>query len=148
MGQVFSAVQGYIQVMWVTFTGPPRPALSGVVSPKIQALMEGYKGGKSATSFQFGVQMLIYNKLPEVLYDMQPPAKSPTQPISSSFKRSKTCEIWQRFAQALHQVHMGANQAGLLLLHAIRHETKYMLTFTLLLVQRCDSITGQPLTVC
>ena len=54
MGQVLSAVQGYINIMWTTFTGPPRPALSGVVSPKIKALMEGYKGGKSATSLFFG----------------------------------------------------------------------------------------------
>ena len=59
MGQVLSAVQGYINMMWTTLTGPPRPTLSGVISPKIKALMEGYKGGKSAI-------------LPDLLADADP----------------------------------------------------------------------------
>ena len=88
MGQVLSAVQEYINMMWSTFTGPPRSALSGVVSPKIKALMEGYKGGKSATSFQFHVQTLIQTKTSEIPDDMlQLPAKSPTQPMFSGCKR-------------------------------------------------------------
>ncbi|KAL3151003.1 hypothetical protein ABBQ38_012875 [Trebouxia sp. C0009 RCD-2024] len=44
MGQVLSAMQAYTNVIWTVFTGPPRPALAGVVSPKIKALMDGYKG--------------------------------------------------------------------------------------------------------
>lgn len=53
MGQVLSAMQAYTNVIWTVFTGPPRPALAGVVSPKIKALMDGYKGGKSAAAVGF-----------------------------------------------------------------------------------------------
>lgn len=42
MGQVYSAVEAYINVMWASLTGPPRPALAGRINPNIKALMEGF----------------------------------------------------------------------------------------------------------
>lgn len=61
MGQLLSALQGYINVMWATFFNPPRPALANMVSPKIRAVMEGYKGGKSATAVMTCMQRLAQN---------------------------------------------------------------------------------------
>lgn len=88
MGQVLSAVQEYINTMWTTFTGPPRPALSGVISPKIKALMEGYKGGKSAILQDIPADAAPEHMFSEISVDMpQLPANFPTQPMFSSFKR-------------------------------------------------------------
>lgn len=62
MGQLLSALQGYISVMWATFFSPPRPALADMVSPKIRAVMEGYKGGKSAAAVMICIHRLAQER--------------------------------------------------------------------------------------